>query len=187
MNLSHLRIFIHIWSFRPDCFVSILTADLFVLDPLAEISDIFFAFINFENDFISFNSKLFYQHRNHRLRLLDLAVDHGNRTDRAVCRENFPVCIKNPAARRLDPALPLVQIIRLLGIIDGPEHTQIHQPPGKSDHHSHAEYPQKNRLFPVIRFVFTHRIPHSRIHYDNTIWKLLWGYVFCFLCFFTLH
>ena len=66
------------------------------------------------------------------------------------------VCIKNPAARRLDPALPLVQIIRLLGIIDGPEHTQIHQPPGKSDHHSHAEYPQKNRLFPVIRFVFTH-------------------------------
>ena len=133
------------------------------------------------------NSKLFYQHRNHRLRLLDLAVDHGNRTDRAVCRENFPVCIKNPAARRLDPALPLVQIIRLLGTIDGPEHTQIHQPPGKSDHHSHAEYPQKNRLFPVIRFVFTHRIPHSRIHYDNTIWKLLWGYVFCFLCFFTLH
>ena len=61
MNLSHLRIFIHIWSFRPDCFVSILTADLFVLDPPAEISDIFFAFISFENDFISFNSKLFYQ------------------------------------------------------------------------------------------------------------------------------
>ena len=85
MNLSHLRIFIHIWSFRPDCFVSILTADLFVLDPLAEISDIFFAFISFENDFISFNSKLFYQNIFYRIQFLQIADRKIIPLVRSVC------------------------------------------------------------------------------------------------------
>ena len=85
MNLSHLRIFIHIRSFRPDCFVSILTADLFVLDPLAEISDIFFAFISFENDFISFNSKLFYQNIFYRIQFLQIADRKIIPLVRSVC------------------------------------------------------------------------------------------------------
>ena len=76
MNLSHLRIFIHIWSFRPDCFVSILTA---------EISDIFFAFISFENDFISFNSKLFYQNIFYRIQFLQIADRKIIPLVRSVC------------------------------------------------------------------------------------------------------
>ena len=51
------------------------------------------------------------QYGDHFLRVLDLAVDHRDRAHGSVVRQNPAVGVYDPPPRRLDAALPLVQLL----------------------------------------------------------------------------